>query len=78
MGSISNLNAFKNINKNGIYKDPEFVELVTETAILGINRQSDFRLSDTSPALKVGKDVAEVADFFGNEYRKSIGFYCGK
>lgn len=77
--SIEGLDYFKSINKNGIYDvDPMFVGYLQEDSILGINNQGTYILDGNSPALGVGLVVDGVNDFFGNEYKKSIGFYCGK
>ena len=77
--SIENLNSFKSINDGGIYDmDPMFVGYLQEDSVLGINNQNIYKLDSNSPALGVGKVVEEVADFFGNNYKKSIGFYCGE
>ena len=77
--SISNMEYFVSINKNGIYdQDPRFVSHVQEDSILGINNQGSYMVDSNSPALKAGKQIEAVPDFFGNEYKKSIGFYCGK
>ena len=77
--SIENLSYFVSINAAGIYdEDPMFVGYLQEDSILGISNLHDYKVESTSPALNVGKKVEEVADFFGNEYKKSIGFYCGE
>ena len=77
--SIENLNSFKSINAGGIYdKDPMFVGYLQEDSILGINNLHDYKVESTSPALNTGKKIEEVADFFGNSYKESIGFYCGE
>ena len=76
--SIENLDYFKSLNKNGIYdKDPMFVGYLQEDSILGIDNLHDYKVDNSSPALGVGKVVADVPDFFGNSFKKSIGFYCG-
>ena len=77
--SIEALDYFKSINVNGIYdQDPMFEGYLQEDSILGIDNQNTYILNINSPALGVGKDIANVPDFFGNDYKKSIGFYCGK
>ena len=77
--SIENISYFKSINVGGIYdKDPMFVGYLQEDSILGIDNQQTYILESTSPALGVGTLVEEIPDFFGNSYKKSIGFYCGK
>lgn len=77
--SISGMDYFKTINANGIYdKDPLFVGYLQEDSILGIDNQGTYILDSKSPALGVGYPVDEIDDFFGNEYKKSIGFYCGE
>ncbi len=77
--SISGMEHFKTINSGGIYdEDPMFVGYLQEDSILGIDNQNTYMLDENSPALGVGKKVDEVNDFFGNEYKKSIGFYCGE
>lgn len=76
--SIEGLDSFKSINKNGIYdKDPMFVGYLQEDSILGIDNLHDYKVDSNSPALGVGKVMENVCDFFGNSYKKSIGFYCG-
>ena len=77
--NIADLDYFKTINVNGIYDlDPLFVGYLTEDSVIGIDYQNIYMLDDKSPALNVGYDVEAVPDFFGNPYKKSIGFYCGK
>ena len=77
--SIADMQYFVSINKDGIYDtDPLFVGYLSEDSVLGINNQGTYMLDSNSPALRVGKEVAVVKDFFGNDYKKSIGFYCGK
>ena len=77
--SIADMQYFVSINKSGIYdKDPLFVGYLQEDSVLGIENQGAYMLDSNSPALRVGKEVAVVKDFFGNNYKKSIGFYCGK
>ena len=77
--SIENLSYFKSINAGGIYdKEPMFVGYLQEDSILGINNLHDYKVESTSPALGVGTEVEAIPDFFGNSYKKSIGFYCGK
>lgn len=76
--SISGLDYFKSINADGIYdKNPAFLGSIPKDSVLGIENQNAYMLNSNSPALGVGKTVAEVSDFFGNAYKKSIGFYCG-
>ena len=76
--SITGAEYFMSINTDGVYEDPMFVGYLQEDSILGIDNQSTYMLDSNSPALGVGKKIEEVADFFGNDYKKSIGFYCGK
>jgi hypothetical protein len=77
--SIADMQYFVSLNKDGIYDtDPLFVGYLQEDSILGIQNQGAYMLDSNSPALCVGKEVAVVKDFFGNDYKKSIGFYCGK
>ena len=77
--SIDGLDYFKTLNASGIYdRDPMFVGYLQEDSILGIDNQHTYMLDAKSPALGVGKQIDAVADFFGNEYKKSIGFYCGQ
>ncbi len=76
--SIDGLDYFKSLNANGIYEDPLFVGYLQEDSILGIGNQGTYMLDSKSPALGVGYTVDEVDDFFGNEHKKSIGFYCGE
>lgn len=77
--SITGIDYFKSINAGGMYDvDPMFVGYLQEDSILGINSQNTYMLDPNSPALGVGKKIEEVPDFFGNEWKKSIGFYCGK
>lgn len=77
--SIDGLDYFKNINANGIYdEDPLFVGYLQEDSILGIDNQGTYMLDPSSPALGVGYSVDEIDDFFGNEHKRSIGFYCGE
>lgn len=77
--SIAGIAYFTSINEAGIYdEDPRFIGHLQEDSILGIGNLHDYQLERNSPALGVGTAVDEVADFFGNTYKKSIGFYCGK
>ena len=76
--SIEGMDYFVSINAGGIYEDPMFVGYLQEDSILGINNQNTYKLDSNSPALGVGKVVEEVVDFFGNKFKKSIGFYCGE
>ena len=76
--SITGVEYFKSINSDGVYDDPMFVGYLQEDSILGIGNQGTYMLDSNSPALGVGKKIEEVADFFGNDYKKSLGFYCGK
>lgn len=77
--SIESLDYFRSLNENGLYDvDPLFVGYLQEDSVPGINNQGAYMLDSSSPALGVGTEVAVVNDFFGNEYKKSIGFYCGK
>ena len=70
---------FDSINNDGIYdQDPLFVGYLQEDSILGIDHLHDYQVDDNSPALGTGKTVDAAADFFGNDYRPSIGFYCGR
>ena len=75
---ISGMDYFVSINKNGVYSDPLFLGYLQEDSVLGIDNQNTYILDSNSPALGVGKEIANVPDFFGNDYKKSIGFYCGK
>ena len=75
---ISGMDYFVSINKNGVYSDPLFLGYLQEDSVLGIDNQNTYILDSNSPALGVGKEIANVPDFFGNNYKKSIGFYCGK
>lgn len=76
--SIEGLDYFKTLNTSGIYdKDPMFVGYLQEDSILGIDNQHTYMLDAKSPALGVGAEIDAVPDFFGNAYKKSIGFYCG-
>lgn len=77
--SIENLSYFKSINEGGIYdEDPMFVGYLQEDSILGIQNQGTYMLDSNSPALGVGKVIESIPDFFGNSFKKSIGFYCGE
>lgn len=77
--SIENTALFDSINVNGIYdQDPLFTGHLQEDSILGIDNQQTYILDNSSPALGAGLKIAEVNDFFGNEYSNSIGFYCGR
>ena len=77
--SIENLSYFKSINEGGIYdEDPMFVGYLQEDSVLGINNQNIYKLDSNSPALGVGKVIESIPDFFGNSFKKSIGFYCGE
>lgn len=77
--SISGVDYFKSINAGGMYDvDPMFVGYLQEDSIIGINNQNTYMLDPNSPALGVGKKIEMIPDFFGNEWKKSIGFYCGK
>ena len=55
-----------------------FVGYLQEDSILGIDNLHDYKVDSNSPALGAGKQMDAVKDFFGNDYKKSIGFYCGK
>lgn len=76
--SIEGMEYFTSINEDGIYEDPLFKGHLQEDSILGINKLHDFMVEKTSPALGVGKKVEAEKDFFGNDYKESIGFYCGQ
>ena len=76
--SIDGLDYFKSINAGGVYDDPMFIGYLQEDSILGIENLHDYKVDSNSPALGVGKKIEAIADFFGNEYKKSIGFYCGE
>ncbi len=77
--SIDGVAYFASINEEGIYgEDPRFIGHLQEDSILGIGKLHDYQLEKNSPALGVGTAVDEVADFFGNAYKRSMGFYCGK
>ena len=77
--SIQDTAIFDAINVNGIYdQDPLFSGYLQEDSIPGIDNQLTYILDNSSPALGVGFDVDPVKDYFGNEYSKSIGFYCGR
>lgn len=75
--SIKNSDLFKKVNANGVYKNPIFQGFLQEDSELGIDNLFTFQLEYNSPALNVGKEVDAKEDFFGNPYKKSIGFYCG-
>lgn len=76
--SIEGMEYFCSINADGIYdEDPLFVGYLQEDGILGIGNLHDYTVDSNSPALGAGKTVDEVPDFFGNDYKNSIGFYCG-
>ena len=77
--SISGMEYFESINVGGIYGvDPMFVGYLQEDSILGIDNLGTFMVDSRSPALGVGKTMENVKDFFGNDYKESIGFYCGE
>ncbi len=77
--SIEEMEYFTSINAYGIYdEDPLFVGYLQEDSILGIENLHCYIVDDNSSALGVGRIIDEVADFFGNGHKKSIGFYCGK
>lgn len=77
--NIEGMEFFASINAEGIYgEDPLFVGHLQEDSILGIGNLYDYRVDNNSPALGVGREVEAAADFFGNDYRRSIGFYCGQ
>ena len=75
--SIDNSDFFKTINVNGVYEDPIFQGFLQEDSDLGIENVFTYQLEYNSPALNIGKEVDAEEDFFGNKYKKSIGFYCG-
>lgn len=76
--SIEGLDYFKSLNAGGIYdRDPLFVGYLQEDSILGIDNLHDYKVDPNSPALGVGKVMDNACDFFGNSYKKSIGFYSG-
>ena len=78
-GSISDLAAFKNLNKNGIYEDPKFASAYYDsTERAGFASAERFKLKSTSPAYGKACSSENVKDFFGNPYSNAIGFYCGK
>lgn len=77
--SIAGMEYFASINANGIYGvDPLFTGHLQEDSILGIDNLHGYTVDSNSPALGAGKTVDEAEDFFGNDYKQSIGFYCGK
>lgn len=76
--SIAGMAYFTSINEEGIYgEDPRFVGHLQEDSIPGIGNLHGYQLEKNSPALGIGAAVEAVADFFGNAYKSSIGFYCG-
>lgn len=75
--TIDNSDFFKTINVNGVYEDPIFQGFLQEDSDLGIENLFTYQLELNSPALNIGKEVDAEEDFFGNKYKKSIGFYCG-
>ena len=78
-GNISDLAAFKNLNKNGIYEDPKFKSAYYDsTERVGFASAERFKLKSTSPAYGKACSSENVKDFFGNPYSNAIGFYCGK
>lgn len=77
--TIEGAEYFLSVNEDGIFgEDPLFAGYLQEDSIPGIEKQYDYQLDTNSPALGVGKTVDADADFFGNEYRRSIGCYCGE
>ena len=76
--SIIGAEYFKSINVGGLHDvDPMFTGYLQDDSILGINNLNTYILDSNSPALGVGKQIDMIPDFFGNEWKKSIGFYCG-
>ena len=76
--TIEGAEYFLSVNQDGIFgEDPRFVGHLQEDSVPGIEKQYDYQLDTNSPALGVGKTVDADEDFFGNEYRESIGFFCG-
>lgn len=76
--NISGLDYFKSVNENGIYdKNPLFLGQLPTESVLGIKNLDCYKLANNSPALNGGKNLGEFKDFFGNDYKNSIGFYCG-
>lgn len=77
--AIAGLNGFREVNTDGVYLDPLFLENYTDTAERTGRRFAEgFLLQASSPALGSGRQLASpVVDFFGNPYRNSIGFHSG-
>ena len=76
--NISAMSFFHSINEDGISgEDPLFAGHLQEDSILGIENLHGFGMEPNSPALDSGKTMDAAADFFGNAYTESIGFYCG-
>ncbi len=76
--NIEGMAYFNSINEYGIYdQDPLFTGHLQEDSILGIENLHGFMVDSISPVLGVGRTLEEVADFFGNAHKRSIGFYCG-
>lgn len=78
-GKISNLDAFKTLNANGVYVNPVFKESYSDDdGRIGRDLAKNFLLTESSPAFGSAAVSASVSDFFGNPYDNAIGFACGK
>lgn len=76
--AIDDFETFKKLNVLGVYEDPIFQGHLQEESNIGIDDLHSYKVENNSPALGVGKYIENVDyDFFGNNYKESIGFYCG-
>ena len=80
LGYVFALDAFKQLNSNGVYSDPEFAEEFgnSVSARCGIETAVYFCLKSGSEALTSGIVTdSSSKDFFDNSSASAIGFYCG-
>ncbi len=78
--AIDGLDYFKQLNSEGLYVDPLLTGNIGATVEKrsGMEAANVCKLASSSPAKDEGKAVSGVAkDFFGNAYRRSLGFFCG-
>lgn len=77
--AIDGLEAFGDMNSDGIYSDPVFVGIYDDLAERAGRAFAEiFKLNAASPAYSAGRPLVNpVKDFFGNAYKNAIGFYCG-
>ena len=75
-GQIEQFNDFSNRNTDGVYQDPSFITEIPEDAENDMMSAVYYQLSEDSCAYGSAREIEEVPDFFGNQYKNCIGFCC--